>query len=153
MSIIQALGRGCSIAKAGLKDAFWILPIHPSDYRLLGFSWQDKIYYDRALPMGCSVSCRVFEELSKSIEWILINKFQVSTMSHILDDFIFFGANSDPCSRDLKKFFILAKSLNLPIKDEKTVQPTTIACLHGIDVDTVVICDKYEVNINFCKLK
>ena len=137
IDIIVKLGKGCWIAKADLKDAFRILPIHPSDYRLLGFTWQGKYYYDRSLPMGCSISCRLFEDLSSAVQWILMNKFRVIHMSHILDDFIFFAPTAKECDISLSKFFLLAESVNLPIKEEKTVHTTTSPILHGITVDTI----------------
>ena len=140
VSVILSLGRGALVAKADLKDAFRIIPIHPVDYRLLGFKWQNKYYYDKCLPMGCSLSCSIFESFSSSLEWILVNKLSVPHISHILDDFIFFGPASSPiCSRSLDTFFLLCQSLSIPVKSEKTVRPATTVVLHGIEVDTVAM--------------
>ena len=112
------------------------MPIHPLDYHLLGFTWNDRYYFDSVLPMGCSVSCKLFEELSQSIQWIVTTSFNVGHMSHILDDFIFFADTVHECNRALQTFFCVANSVNLPIKEQKTVHPTTTAFLHGIEVDT-----------------
>ena len=71
------------MAKADLKYAFRIMPIHPSDYHLLGFKWNDHYYFDMVLPMGCSVSCKLFEELSQAIQWILTSLFKVVHVPHI----------------------------------------------------------------------
>ena len=61
-------------------------------------------------------------------------------MSHILDDFIFFGPkDSNISSKSLATFELLAQSLQLPLKQEKTVLPTTRVILHGILVDTVAM--------------
>ena len=52
--------------------------------------------------------------------------------------FLFFGhPGTTECSSSLKAFMQLSKSLNIPIKGEKTVLPTTEAQLHGLTVDTV----------------
>ena len=137
LSIVQSIGPGCLIAKADVKDAFRIIPIHPDDYRLLGFTWRDKFYYDRCLPMGCSTSCQTFELFATSLQWILTSVLGVQHMSHILDDFIFFGApNSSSCSTGLQAFITLADSLNIPLRADKTVLPSTLVILHGIEVDT-----------------
>ena len=118
-------------------DAFRIIPVSPSSYRLLGFKWQDSWYYDKCLPMGCSISCQVFESLSQAIQWILINKLSVQHTSHILDDFIFFGKpGTSQCQTYLNSFLALAESIDLPVKQEKTVYPATEVILHGILVDT-----------------
>ena len=140
ISIISSLGQGTLIAKADLKDAFRILPIHPSAHRLLGFSWNEQYYYDKHLPMGCSLSCQLFETLSTAVQWILQNKLGVDHMSHILDDFMFFSPpGSKKCKLYLDTFIHLADSLNLPIKHTKTVLPTTCVSLHGIEVDTAAM--------------
>ena len=137
VSIITSLGKNCLMAKADLKDAFRIIPINSSDHRLLGFQWDGKFYHDRCLPMGCSVSCQLFETLSTAVQWILQTKLSVPFMSHILDDFIFFGPpSSKTCNTSLRTFFMLADSIKLPVKQSKTVFPTTCASLHGIEVDT-----------------
>ena len=140
LQILLSLGRGTLMAKADLKDAFRIIPIHPDDHRLLGFTFKGLFYYDRCLPMGCSISCRLFEDFSKSLQWILKEKLSVQYMSHILDDFIFFGPpSSQVCGRSLSTFFLLAESLGLPIKDDKTCLPSTCVVLHGIEVDSVAL--------------
>ena len=138
VELIQCIGRGCLIAKADLQDAFRIIPIHPDQYRLLGFQWEGKYYYDRCLPMGCSISCQVFESLSNALQWILKNKLGVKFTSHILDDFIFFGhPQTDECQKFLNTFLALSETVNLPVKQSKTVLPSTTVILHGIEVDTL----------------
>ena len=140
IAIIVEIGEGCLIAKADLQDAFRLVPIHPLDRRLLGFVWKGLYYYDNCLPMGCSISCQTFEKLSAALQWILQVKFEVPYMSHILDDFIFFGHSSQTtCRNSLVAFLSLAESLNLPVKHSKTVQPSTCVQLHGIEVDTIMM--------------
>jgi hypothetical protein len=135
---ILICGKGALISKADIENAFRILPIHPNSYNLLGFQWKDMFYYDRCLPMGCSISCRVFESFSNSLQWILQHKLHVEHMSHILDDFIFIGPPADnQCRINLLSFFSLAERLGIPIKHSKTVFPTTVAVVHGIELDTV----------------
>ena len=137
ISTILSLGKNSLIAKADLKDAFRLLPIHPQDHWLLGFKWDDMFYFDKCLPMGCSVSCQLFETFSTAIQWILTSKLGVPHMSHILDDFIFFGPpKSSQCKCSLQAFLSLCDSLQLPVKTEKTVQPSTCVTIHGIEVDT-----------------
>ena len=138
IELVQMIGFGCLMAKADLKDAFRIIPVAPSSYRLLGFTWNDKLYYDRCLPMGCSISCQTFEFLSQALQWILVNKLSVQFTSHILDDFIFFGhPQSNECLISLHKFLSLSECVNLPVKQSKTVFPSTSVVLHGILVDTL----------------
>ena len=40
------------LAKLDLRDAYWIIPVHPDDHPLLGMQWRDSIYTDTALPFS-----------------------------------------------------------------------------------------------------
>ena len=135
--LVSLLGKGAYIAKADLQDAFRIIPVSPLDYRLLGFKFQGQNYFDLCLPMGVSHACRTFELLSQTLQWICQHKFHISYMSHILDDFIFFCKTLPDCHSSLSRFFELSNMVNLPIKQYKTVFPSTTVILHGIEVDTV----------------
>ena len=42
ISLIQRHGKGCAMAKTDMRSAFRIVPVHPSDYPLLGFQWKGK---------------------------------------------------------------------------------------------------------------
>ena len=104
------------MAKTDISSAFRILPVSTSSYKLLGFQLSGQYYFDRSLPMGCSVSCNTFEMFSTAIKWILTNRLNVTHMSHILADFMFFGkTGTKQCQLVLDSFLLLAKSIGLPI--------------------------------------
>ena len=46
MGIIQQLGRGTQLVKLDIKDAYRIVPVHPTDYHLLGIRWKGHTYAD-----------------------------------------------------------------------------------------------------------
>ena len=104
VTLVKTNGPGSLIAKADIESAFQIIPIHPGDYHLLGFMWEDKFFYDKCLPMGCSTSCTIFESFSCAIQWVLTNKLEVQYMSHILDDFMFVGPSNSIMSEKFKYF-------------------------------------------------
>ena len=121
VELVKIHGRGSLIAKADIESAFRIIPIHPSDHYLLGFIWNDKFFYDKCLPMGCSTSCNIFESFSTAIQWILKEKLGVKFVSHILDDFMFVGpSNSEICQKSLNTFLALSEHIGIPIKASKT---------------------------------
>ena len=137
VDIIAKIGVGCVMSKCDIENAFRILKVNRSDYKFTGFSFDGKIYWDKNLPFGLSISCQVFEELSKAIQWILKVKLKVKYVSHILDDYMFFGVpHTKQCENSLKAFLLLADSLGLPIKESKTFYPCTKLELHGITVCT-----------------
>ncbi|MCP4262038.1 MAG: hypothetical protein GY774_31735, partial [Planctomycetes bacterium] len=137
LKIVSLLGKNSLIAKADLADAYNCLLVSKLDFKFLGFSWKSKFYFGKTLPMGAGISCQQFERLSTAVQWILRAELHIEHMSHILDDFMFFGPEGSlQCSQSLKKFFILADSLGLPVKKEKTVFPSTCVELHGLMVNT-----------------
>ena len=140
LEIICTLGNECLIAKADIESAYRIIPIHPDSVHLLGFTWEGKFYYDRCLPFGLSVSCRIFEAFSHAIHWILIHHFNIPNITHILDDFMFFGpTKSLVCSTSLLAFLTLAAEAGIPVKTSKTCPPSSTSILYGIEVDTVLM--------------
>ncbi|XP_069108938.1 uncharacterized protein [Argopecten irradians] len=138
IGLIKYFGKGALMAKTDIENAFRILPIHPHDYSLLGMKIGQNFYYDKVLPMGCSISCRLFEEFSTSLQWIVQHKLQGVGVAHILDDFLFVAPNnSDKCQTDLNNFLHLCKITGVPIKHSKTVQPCTTLTFLGIELDSV----------------
>ena len=135
---VLAYGRNSLIAKADFKEAYRVVPIHPTSTRLLGFKWRNMYYYDRCLPFGISLAPKLYETISTAIQWILVHKFSVPAVSHVLDDYIFFGpAHDDICLISLSTFHHVAQAMGFPVKTSKTVKPSTSVILHGILVDTV----------------
>ena len=137
INLVQEVGRGAMMAKCDIEEAFRFIPINPDDYHLLGFTWRKKFYYDKRLPMGCRMSCAIFESFSKALQWICIHRLFCSKMSHILDDFLFVGPpNSLICQNNLEAFIHLCEFLNIPIKHSKTYRPNKVMEAHGIEIDS-----------------
>lgn len=135
---IKKLGKSCLLAKTDIASAFRILPVHPNDHELLGIQFNGDFYYDKCLPMGCSISCSIFETFSTALQWIACTKFGVPTMLHILDDFLFLGPpDSSICKLALHQFMSMCDVLGVPIKGEKTEGPSTTLIFLGIELDTV----------------
>ncbi|CAC5399658.1 unnamed protein product [Mytilus coruscus] len=70
IELIKTVGRKSFCAKTDISSAFRIINIKESQYKLFGFMWEGKYYYDKNLQMGCSSSCQIFENFSTAIEWI-----------------------------------------------------------------------------------
>ena len=88
--------------------------------------------------MGASSSCQFFESFSCASQWIMELKYKAAGMSHIIDDFLFVGPpKSNKCLKDLNAFLTLCQKIGIPIKVEKTVLPTTVITIYGIEVDSI----------------
>lgn len=149
VSLVQKQKGVCYMSKTDVASAFRQLPINPSSYHLLGFTFKGNYFYDRSLAMGCSASCFLFEKLSWALVWIMQNKLAADDISHILDDFIFIHKSHAICESMLNNFIELCDIIGLPIKHSKTVQPATTIEAHGVLVDSV----KQEVRLPEDKLQ
>ena len=49
---ISALPGKVFLAKTDIANTFRIVPVHPSNYPLLGMQWDGAFFYDRCMPMG-----------------------------------------------------------------------------------------------------
>ena len=147
--IIKKYGKGALMAKTDIEQAFKIIPIHPSDFELLGFSHDNQFYFDKTLPFGLSFSCNLFERLSQALHWIMTSHFSVGECVHILDDFLFIGPPlSTKCHSYLRNFLSLCEEIGVPIKTQKTVEPTTCITFLGLEIDSI----EFEIRLPDDKL-
>lgn len=142
VDMISKQGRGALIGKMDIKSAFRLIPVHPDDFDLLGFKIGENFYIDKCLPMGCSISCAVFEKFSSFLEWVVRSRSGLNTLDHYLDDFLFAGQGScDKMTSDCQKlmdcFTSVCWELGVPIAPEKTIGPTTTLVFLGFEIDTV----------------
>ena len=146
---IKKLGGNPWLFKVDIRNTFRIIPVRPEDYMLLGFQWQGKYYFDRRLPMGCSISCRVFTSLSRALVWIMINKLGASDMAFLLDDFLGMEVSQQNCQHILSKFLWLCQTLGIPIATEKTLGPSQCLVFLGLTLDTI----KAEIRLPMDKIE
>ena len=137
ITVIKTLGAGCFMAKTDIKSAFRIIPIHPSDFPLLGMKLDNQFYYDVCLPMGLSSSFAIFGAFSSSLEWISVHRLGASCVLNILDDFLFIAKTETKCRTDLSNFLRLCVYLGVLIAQEKTVGPSQVIQFAGITLDSV----------------
>jgi hypothetical protein len=149
VKLMKCYGKGCLLSKTDIQNSFKIIPIHPDDHELLGFSLGDQYYFDRTLPMGLSLSWKLFETFSTAVHWIIDHKLGGSGCVHILDDFLFVGpANSPLCLQTLEKHLTMSKQIGLPIKADTTVFPTTTLTFLGLELDSELM----EIRLRLDKL-
>ena len=137
VSIAVSAGRGAWLAKSDIKSAFRLLPVSPEDYELLGFSFDGSFYYDRCLPMGCSISCALFEKFSTLLEFRVKFVTKSSSVTHYLDDFLFVGSSRSSCSTLLNTFTTICEELGVPLAHEKTEGPSQTITFLGLEIDTL----------------
>ena len=138
ISILVRLGPNALMAKADIRNAFRLCPVHPCDWPLLGMRWRQQYFVDKCLPFGLRSSPFLFNLLADALQWCLSHYFGVQDSFHYLDDFFFAGpATSPACHTAISHFQSLCKQLGVPLKPEKLVLPTTHLVFLGIHLDSV----------------
>lgn len=135
--MVQDLGRGCLLGKSDIKSAFRLLPVSPLDFDQLGFKFDGKFYFDKAMPFGCSIACRTFEAFSTFLEFCVARQSSVGRLLHYLDDYLFGGSKgTNHCAYIMSVFKDKMTLLGVPIAAEKTVGPKTRICFLGLEIDS-----------------
>ncbi len=131
-------GPGCYLAKTDISSAFSHVPIHPSDWHLLGMTFQGQYYVDKCLPFGLSTSCAIFESISTAIEAVVTYYLRdTQFLNHYLDDFI--GSSGESILTDdiVDMVIRVCTEVGLPIAHDKTFWASRILKFLGLLVDTV----------------
>ena len=127
---ILSKGRGCYLYKKDLQRAYRQLPIDPKDYHLLGFKFDNHLYFDTRCPFGLRSSAMICQRTTKAVIYI----FTQSNFSAdvYLDDF--YGAEIPALAHTaFAALGILYDSLGLASSPEKDSPPATeMVCLGSL---------------------
>jgi len=126
--LIAKHGRGTTLHKRDLKDAFRKIPVSPYDYWLLLFEWEGEWFVDIFLPFGLSTAPFLFNMFAEGLHWILEHQFHQSIV-HYLDDFLLVGGN------DTTLFGRICNYLGLEEKPSKSIDGTVVD-FTGIELDS-----------------
>lgn len=134
---IFELGHKANLAKADIKSAFRLLPIHPADFELLGIQLDGKFFIEKNLPFGLSSSCYLWETFARFIQYLVESRSGFNSIDHYLDDYIFMGgAHTQECQTLMSTFMSTCNELQIPIAHKKSVGPTTVLPFLGYIIDT-----------------
>ncbi len=137
--IIQSMHNTAYLVKSDIEDAYKLVPVASTDHHFLGICWNTEFFYDHTLRMGCRTSCKIFEELSTVLQWILENKFHIKGVGHILDNFLMIANLQSGWSKYRKLFRSCCNELGIPLVSYKTIGPLTCLTFLGIIVDTIAM--------------
>lgn len=109
VDMISKLGSGALFIRKTRRQN---IPVDPADFDLLGFSIDGLYYVDKCLPIGCSISCKLWETFATFLHWLTQYKTGLDTLDHYLDDFIFAGkGGSQDCAILMTLFTSLTKEI------------------------------------------
>ena len=130
---ILQLGQGCLLCKLDLQRAYRQIPIDPTDYHLLGFCFNNLLYFDTCCPFGLKTSAMICQ---RTIQAVVHYFTQLGFLADVyLDDF--YGADLPArASTALTSLKQLLQELGLQTSPDKdSPSSTKLVCL-GIDVDS-----------------
>ena len=140
LEMIYNCGKSAELANIDIKPAFKPLIVNPADFDLLGIKFDNMYYIDKCLPMGCSVSCNLFEKVSSFVQWVVETRCGLHSIDHYLDDFILVGKIiSNDSSTLMNTFMDVCDELGIPIAENKTVGPSKIITFLGFIIDKVLL--------------
>lgn len=134
-------GRGCTIVKRDIRDAFRMVPVAADDQWLLGFCWRGVFYLERALPFGLRTAPFLFNLFAEGLHWILLSRGW-KRLHHYLDDFISIFSPAEVATGlatwATDDWVRVTDDLAVPRKDSKDEFGTTVP-VFGIELDTLVM--------------
>lgn len=79
-----------------ITNAFTVLPVHPDLWRFFGVCWRGAHYFAVRLTFGYKSSPKIFNTLSETVCWILLNNHNISFLVRLLDNFLIISPPSSP---------------------------------------------------------
>ena len=124
------------MAKLHLQAAFRMVPIRPSEWKLLGMHWRGQYYVDTCLPFGLRSAPSIFNEFATALHWILENNYGATFLLY-LDDFLLLGPPGLPTRQDsMSAMLHVCQKLGMPVAREKSEGPATCLTFLGIVLDS-----------------
>lgn len=134
------LGRGASLSKLDLRNAYRMIPIHPSDFHLMGIHWEGTQWIDAALPFGLRSAPKLFNAVADALLWVMFER-GVKDGIHYLDDFLFITPPNDAslAHETLQLALTCCAQLGVQVAPEKICVPTTKLTFLGIELDSLAL--------------
>lgn len=145
---VRQLGKGTLLTKFDLENAYWLVPVYPTDHLLLGMRWEGSIHVNRALLFGLRSAPKLFTAVADAIRWIMGNHGVCEKM-HYLDGFLVLGpAGSEECRRALEISLQICWDMGVTVASQKTEGPSMVLLFLCILLDT----ERIELRLPFEKL-
>lgn len=115
---LKLISKNCFMSTLDLKDAYFLVKIHPDSRKYLRFIYNEEIFEFNVLPFGLCTAPYVFTKVMKPIIKLLRCKGHLSTV--YLDDFLLVGCNYDSCMSNVIDTSNLLKSMGFIINTNKS---------------------------------
>ena len=146
-------GHYCYISRSDMRAAFRNLGICKMDWKYLCMRAKSPLdgkwyyFFDKALPFGSSISCKLFQDFSDSVAYLVQWKLKLKKkITNYLDDFLFIALLKALCDKQVETFLQICSSINFPVSMEKTFWSNTRMTFLGFLIDTIkqIVCIPIE---------
>ena len=153
-------GIGCHLSRSDMSAAFRNLGILRRQWRLLCMKAKSPLdgkwylFYDKCLPFGSGVSCKIFQEFSDCIAHLVKWKANVGKdVTNYLDDYLFVALLKAICNHQCRTFLEICDLIKFPVALDKTFWGDTRMTFLGFLIDTIaqMVCipvDKITKGVN-----
>lgn len=138
VEIIKKKGKGCLLFKKDLKRAYRQFPIDPGDWNLVGFEWNNHIFFERVLSMGCRSSAHICQRVTNAVSYVMKVQYNVDIVNY-LDDFAG-GEVEENALKAYEQLGTLLSEFGLEESIEKSCLPSTSMVFLGVLFDTITCC-------------
>ena len=134
--VIIAKGPGCFLFKKDLKRAHRQIPVDTRDYNLLGYHWNDFLYFDLVLPFGLRSATLACQRTINAIAHIFYSVYHHQCVNYI-DDFGDVESSHNDVFEAFQDLETLFNRLGLESSPEQDCPPFTRMVFLGLIYDTV----------------
>ena len=123
--------------KTDLLDAFRFVPMHPDDIALLGFSFNEELFFETCLPFGVRSGPGIFAAVAKAIRNISRIALDAPLLSNFLDDFFNFDSKENHVANavSLVGFSDLLAIIGIEKSPGKTHVSSNSMIILGLELD------------------
>ena len=135
--LARKVGLGGFMWKADLLDAFRFVPMHPDDIPLLGYSFNDELYFETCLPFGVRSGPGIFAAVAKAIRNVSRIALDAPLLSNFLDDFFNIDSKENHVANavSLVGFSDVLAILGIEKSPGKTLESANKMVILGLELD------------------
>jgi len=145
-SIVKA-GKGAVFSKSDIKDAFKLIPNAVDQWKLYGFEWLGKYFFDTSTVFGSRAAPAFFDSLPETIVNIVccLEQIPKKLVHRQLDDVpIVSPVSSGMTERFTDRYKKVCEEINVPLAEdcpnhEKAFSSSTFGTVLGINFDSVLM--------------
>jgi len=145
-SIVKA-GKGAVFSKSDIKDAFKLIPNAEDQWKLYGFEWLGRYFFDTSTVFGSKAAPAFFDSLPETIVNIVCCLEQIPKRSvhRQLDDVpVVSPEGSGMTERFTDRYKKVCEEINVPLAEncpnhEKAFDSSTFGTVLGINFDSVLM--------------